>query len=85
MERIILKVFMSIILASLLCGCGIGGVEGGIHNRTNDYLEAKPVAPLKIPASFKTQPISPLAIPKGATASEPVSFEPPGVFEDKQP
>lgn len=77
-----MKKFIIGLLTSLLVGCGIGGVEGGIHNRTHDYLDAKPVTPLKIPADFKVAPHTPLTIPKGATASEPISFEPPGIFDE---
>ena len=76
-----LKLFIiGLMFTSLLIGCGVGGVEGRIHNRTHDYLEARSVDPLKIPSSFKAQPTSPLTIPAGETATESVSFAPPGIL-----
>lgn len=77
---------MTLALTLLLAGCGFGGVEGRIHNRTNDYLEAWPVAPLKVPAPLATPNTpSPFVIPKSSaplTEKKPVSIVPPSVFEE---
>ncbi len=65
----------------LLSGCGIGGVRGNIHNRTNDYLEAHLVAPLKVPTDLEARVTSSqFDIPEGKLATKPVSVVPPGVF-----
>ena len=73
------KIGMIGVICLSLSGCGVAGVNGTIHDRSDDYLKARLVEPLKYPKVLPTVPQK-FTIPAGERAAEPVSTKPPGVF-----
>jgi uncharacterized lipoprotein len=82
MKKMIL-ILISLMTLITLSGCWpLGGQNGLIHNRENDYLKSQSEPDLTIPASLSKKEINAEhvipALPNAKPPTEPVSIVPPG-------